>query len=102
MFEALSNITVFLCGHFLQHSFWATLWGQKIRPTLQKLPIRRGVYSPPMGASPDPGSLDNFWSGPARQGNGLCGQPETGKQLAGSMEDITKKIQNCKTNDKEL
>ena len=22
---------------------------------------RRGVYSPPMGASPDPGSLDNFW-----------------------------------------
>jgi hypothetical protein len=27
--------------------------------------IRNGVYSPPMGESPDPGSLDNFW--PLRQ-----------------------------------
>lgn len=44
-----------------------------------------------MGASPDPGSLDNFWSGPARQGNGLYGQPEPGKQLAASVEGITKK-----------
>ena len=34
-----------------------------------------------MGASPDPGSLDNFWSGPARQRlNGLRGQPETAKK----------------------
>ena len=44
-----------------------------------------------MGASPDPGSLDNFWSGPASQGNGLCGQPEPAKPVADSVEDITKK-----------